>query len=779
MKKNRLVVVAVLTLVFLLNGRLLVSQESQGNTFQILVQKFTLDTVESNTVEELDILNSLQTTLKRFKDLEVLDHANYPKLSNQGLQNKDSLDAIAGVDAIIFGSYVVLNNYLKIDPVIYDKQEKLYYRLSYSRGTVTGIETLVDEVGDDVYNSLVEISPRLQGRAKRIALISDFEEVNNDYKNAGPIRKQSDELTKQVLQSLDYLGPDNTDFISWNDLQEYSDKSSAEVIKSLNLDMYMSLTFVFEGTQLVGLKSDFNIIEKSRDQIQKRDFELPEIKNDYYGDYDFIEFAINELNDFFDLIITDKGQWDISAFPNKTSTKSVSAENAINKAENAFSRNKFYLSNYYYYDVLNRFPDQISITDIRLQIGFNKVYLDRLEEADQEFDFVLSTNTDAGYAYLGKSLIKYYNAEYQEALKLLQEARDKGLDNQFIFEVLKGYYKYELQEYDEALSSFEKGLSTDPGVVKIRIVNYFSMPYIKIHVGLCLVQLGRFEDAVNYYNALANEFKYNNEIPYYIGNAYSEKGINEYFNGNYEQALADFSESRKSYVNPNINDYIRESYIRTGKYAEAEAFINGEIDAGNYDNFFTWQLHAMDLRALLLERYDANGQLDKELAAESIRIYQINLLHNPEDHLSYYYMGEIYVLLGDLENGAVNLQKAFEMNSMDFDIQTGLLQVYLLNNDFDSFDRLSRSLSRLNRKFVVPDRTQALVDFLNISAALVQDKKAKKEERSLSKLMDAEVVIDNWIYAPYLTWVENCACEQAVKDELAKLTDSMKSRSLN
>jgi tetratricopeptide (TPR) repeat protein len=682
---------------------------------------------------------------------------------------------------VVFGTYVVIDNFVKIDPIIYDVNEHLFQRQSYSRGTLDGLESLVDAVADDLYDNFVEISPKLQGKSKKIAIVSDFETVSGKYDRVAEIRTQAEALTNRVIMELDYLAIDNTQIMSTRELSEYDDLTPAELITKVRPDMYMTLIFVFDGTKLTGLKTDFNILEKSREQIQKRDFELPFLPVSYYPDFDFTDFVINELTSFFETIIDDNGQWDISAFPNKTATKPENLEKSIYKAENFNTRNIYYLSNYYYYDALNRFPDQIDPVEIRLQIGFNKIYLDRLEEADQEFDYVLQTDAKNAYAYLGKSVINFFDADYENALKLLNTSRDNGLDNPFVYEVLRGYYNFEMQKYKEALEAFESALQKDPGKLKIRIVNYFSIANIKVHIGLCYIELERYKDAIDYDRALVKEFPYNKEIPYYLGDAYSKKGINEYFAGNYNQAIRDFQDARKSYVNPSNNDYLRTAYIYEDRYAEAEKFIREEIEAGNYDEYFIWQLHGMDLRSKFLESYELSGgeAPDTLTGNEAIRIYGINAEVNPSDAMNDYYIGELMILMKEKARGLEHMEKAFALDEVNFDIQTGLLHACLINNRLDDFDKWERSLGRINRKYTVPDRTIALNSYLTISAEYVRDKKAKRELRDLENLLDNGVIIDNWYYEPYLDWLENCPCPDDVKKELGRLTERMRENKLN
>ena len=333
--------------------------------------------------------------------------------------------------------------------------------------------------------------------------------------------------------------------------------------------MYIQLTFVFDDQKLVSLKTDFSIVEYGRSQIQKRDFKLPEIKNGYYSNIQFIDFAINELSNFLSRIINPSGQWDYIQFPNTTSSAPTDPKVLIYKAENFSARNDFYLSSFHYYEAMNQFPESVDPVEIRLQLGFNKIYLDRLEEATEEFDFVLSTSDNNGYAYLGKSIIEYYKSNYTNALKLLDQAVANGIDNMYMIEALKGFFYFRLNDFESSLTAFNQALETKPGEIKIRLVNSLSKANLKIHTGLCHLGLQQFDEAVDYYEKLRIEFPKNEEMPYYLSNAYSKRGIEEYFNGNYKQAIDDFNNSRRYYPNNNINDYLRTALIYNKQFADA------------------------------------------------------------------------------------------------------------------------------------------------------------------------------------------------------------------
>ncbi|MEJ2595785.1 MAG: tetratricopeptide repeat protein [bacterium] len=776
-RKSTFATVVLLLLVFLTLPFL---AQQDDDSFRLLIQRFDKDTVLSISDKNLEIVPSLQVSFTRYDELRLLNRQDFEELMEGSLIGREGLDTLTRMDAIVFGNYVVEGNYLKIEPIIYDVHSGLFHRLSYSRGTVSGLETLVDEVADDVYDHLVEISPKLQGTAKKVVIVSDYDKVSGEYDHRF-MRTEAERNTAKVIQSLDYHGFNNIQIVPWSEIKEYDDITRAELINKLNPDMYMKLTFMFDNNALSGLKTEFNILEKSRDQIQKRDFELPDLSSSYYSkDYDFIDFVINELSSFFDAVIDDNGQWKISPFPNKTATKSSSPEMAIEKAKNALLLNRYYLSDYYYYDALNRFSDQLDPVNLRLQIGFNKIYLNRLEEALEEFKWVISSNQEIAYAYLGISVIDFFDADYKGALEQLDLAREKGLENLFYYDILKGYYLFELEKYNEALASFHSGLSRNREDLKIKVMNYLGDVSIRIYMGLSLLELKRYDEAIAHYKTLVKEYPYDTDLPYYLGDAYSKRGIEAYFAGNYDQAISDFTESRKSYINTNINFFMRTAYIYEKRYDDAEAFIRNEIKEGRYDEMSIWRLHALDLRERFVDSYtSSNGESpDKELGNQAIRTLEINAEYNPADPMSYYYMGDIQILMGDIATGMENMEKAFAIEEVNFDIQTGLLYAYLLNNRYDDFDRTERSLSRLNRKFVVPDRTQAINYYLKVTAELARDKKAKRELRDLEKLLDDGVIIDNWIYKPYENWLASCDCPESSRKELLKLTERMKEHDL-
>jgi len=755
--------------------------QSAGETDQklkLIVHEFVLDTVLSNSNIPLGISSGVQKSIEQFNEIELLNKDDFADLTIKNLQSGTMPDSIPGVDAVVFGTYISINEFVKIQPVIYNVNEKYFHVVSPTRGTTEGLAVLTEGVADNIFESLIEICPVLQQFKKKIAFIADFETVSGVYKNIGPIKNASKVFTRQVVQDVDYNAPANAYILSESELVEYSDRSSVEMIKELGLDMLITLTFVFENNQVVGLKTDFNILEKDRNRIVKRDFNLPGIKADYYSDFGFLDFASNELSYFLNRIIDPSGQWDYILFPNKTSTKPTKVDLLIYKAENFAQKNDFYLSSYYYYEALNEFTERVDPAEIRLQIGFNKVYQYRLEEAVEEFDFVLSQTPDNGYAYLGKSLVDYYNGNYTEALNYLELAGSKGFENKFLIDAMKGYYYFELGKYEDAISSFNTALNEEQKKIKIRIVNNMSISNIKVHVGLCYLALNQFDDAIIYYTALIREFPYHNDLPYYLGNAYSKKGIEEFFTENYSQAIHDFMESRKSYPNPNINEYLRFALLIEKEFEKAGEFIASEVEKGNYDPNFIWFTHAMDIRLMLIDASDAsaNSEYDQNIGSQAIKMYRLSLESDPNNAKAYYYIGELSFLLDSTELGFESMNKAFEINNTDFEIQLGLVQAYLLANQFRKCEKLIKRSARINKKLIVDARTKALMDYLLISVSMAQDKKARKETKELNSLLKGGVIIDQWFYEPYLRWINNCSCDEATKNYLIDLTHQMEER---
>jgi tetratricopeptide (TPR) repeat protein len=189
----------------------------------------------------------------------------------------------------------------------------------------------------------------------------------------------------------------------------------------------------------------------------------------------------------------------------------------------------------------------------------------------------------------------------------------------------------------------------------------------------------------------------------------------------------------------------------------------------------------MDIRTLMIDKHAANPTeaYDKEVGLEAIDVFNLHLKYNPVDAISNYHIGEIYTLLGQFEEGLQFMEKANQMDNINFDIQLGLMQSYLLTKNYAECERLERSVSRLYRKLTIPSRFTALMDYLYISAALAQDKKAKKETKELDKLLADQVVIDSWFYEPYLVWLNNCGCSEETRSFLEDLTTKMQERDLD
>jgi len=74
----------------------------------------------------------------------------------------------------------------------------------------------------------------------------------------------------------------------------------------------------------------------------------------------------------------------------------------------------------------------------------------------------------------------------------------------------------------------------------------------------------------------------------------------------------------------------------------------------------------------------------------------------------------------------------------------------------------------------VSPRATALMDFFIISASSVQDKKQKKAEKELAGLIKQKTRIDEWVFEPYLSWLENCSCSAESKTKLSELVNKMK-----
>lgn len=752
------------------------SAQTSHEQLKILVHEFVLDTNESRTNKSIEVSIPLSNSFKRFSDIGTVEKTDFPQVKLSDLQNRSLSADMSGVDVVVFGNYIIVNEFVKINSFIYNVNTGLYHRVNYSRGTIEGIEVLIDEVADDIYEQLVEISPLLQGTVKQIAFVSDFETVSGNYDSIKILRSEAAELTRNIRMEVDYRGPSNSEVISSRVMRDYKDMSSAELITKLKPDMYVRLTFVFDDLKLVALKTDFSIVEQGRTQIQKRDFVLPELKNGYYSKIDFTEFVINELSNFLDRIIDQNGQWEYIFFPTKSSTKPENANMLIYKAENFSARDDYYLSNYHYYEALNQFPESVNVSDIRLQIGFNKIYLNRLDEANEEFEFVLKNSDNTGYAYLGKSMIEYYNTNYNSALDLLEQAIENGVDNHYMIEALRGFYYFEMKQFDNAMTAFNKALTIKPGKIKVKLVNSLSKSNLKIHIGMCYLGLSLFNEAVDYYEKLKVEFPRNEELPYYLGNAYSKRGIDAYFQGNYAQAIEDFNNSRKYYQNSNINDYLRTSYLYERKYAEAESYIETEIKENKYDPKYIWMTHGLDLRLLLIEEYKQNPKpgFNQRIGEEAIKTFKKSASYDKSDAFSEYYIGETNILLGQHEEGLIFMEKALELDPFNFEIQTGLLHAYLINNQFEACEKLYKKSSKINKKVTVTPRANALMNFFLVSAALAQDKKEKKAAKELQTLIKQKIIIDGWIYKPYLNWLENCSCSSEAKSKLTEIYNQMK-----
>lgn len=770
--------IAILFLSFLSIGT---AQENPAR-LRVHILDFTIVDSLSYPKTILKIDSGLEASFRNYDKIRVLP-AESPgaslldSLQKDSLRKGEILSVREDVDMIVFGWYVVENRYVKIQPVAYDVANQRFYSLSLSRGTINAIDGLISRVTDNLESIFIEISPIMRQSYKKVAILSNFKQLQgSSRKIVGQINSLSDDYTKQIIEQLDYDGIDYAEIISWRQILKYR-QEPVQFNDSLNPDMILTLTFIFDSLSPISLRADFLLYENNNTRPRK--FTLPELKADHYGSNKiaFSEFVESELTQFLNRIVDENGRWDWKSFSNLKSAGSKDVT-LIKRAEDLAAKNDFYLSNHCYYTALNNDDESTDRADIHLKLGLNKVYLYRLAEANKEFELVLKTNPDNGYAYVGKSLIKYFSADYdnaqtsyEEAKNLLVKAKENGLDNEFVFEALMGYYDFEMEDFDAALSHFTDASKLSRSSVKIRIGEKLSIETLKIYIGLCYIGLEEYDKAIGFYQSLKQEFPFNSDIPYYLGTAFSNRGIDKFFKKDYREAISDFESSSDNYSDADVNDYVRLSMIYLGNFDRADIFIQQEIDRANYDPSFIWKKHARDLWKIMIAAAASSESetYSKIIGGEVIKSLNRSIESYENDPIALYRLGEIYTLLGDNEKGLEYILKASETDPLDFEIRLGLMQAYLLTNNYKQCGKLFREFtSRKNREYV-DERTTILAGFFYTSSLMANEKKAKKELKKIADELDSEVVITHWILKPYQFWLKKCNCTDEAREALTSL----------
>jgi len=753
----------------------------QQNTLRVHVLEFTfVDSLSfPKTVIEID--SFLEKSLSSYDQIDIISSENQINASQiDSLRNGLTVSGISGVDIIIFGKYIVENRYVNIQPYIYDVEMKRFYSQSLSRGIINEVSGVIDRVSSNIIDKLMEISPVMRQSFNKVVFLSNFQQVpGSSRKVIGEINSLSELYTKQLIEYVDYDGIDYTEIIPWSQVIKY-DQSRKMIVDSIKPDLIITLTFVFDSLTAVSLKTEFLVYKKNSDDLMI--FNLPDLKADHYksSNINFQDFIRNEMVQFLYHVIDQDGRLDGGSFIQLKST-GPSDISYMNKAEKLIKNRDYYPANLCYYNALNNEDNTVKVFDIYLQLGFNKVYMFRLDEANEEFDFVLANDPGNGYAYVGKSLISFFSTDgestltnYDDAKNMLEIAKKNGLDNKLVYEGLMGYYNFGTDDYQEALLNFDKAAKADRSVFKFRIGEKLSIEALRIHQGLCYIGLEQFDEAITFYKALNLEFSTNRDIPYYLGIAYSSRGIDKYFKKDYEGAIADLQASKQNYADPDIDDYIRLSMIYLGNNDQATLFIQEEIEKGTYDASFIWKRHARDLWKMMADDAAKTGAYNASIVNEVIKNLERSLLVYDNDPRALFWLGEIYPLLDNNQKGFEYMRQAVETDPLDFELRIGLMQAYLLTGNYDACMTEYKLMSRRKNREFLNGRNNVLMEFFNVSAKLASGEKAKKEINRIEKELTEDVAISNWTFRPYEKWLKNSPCSPEALDSLESILSRLK-----
>ena len=779
----------LLLLILVLSG---ITSFGQGTTLKVQVLEFNLVDSVSFPKTLLPISTELGTSLNRDKSIDIISSTGDGQSAltdeqKDSLYNGQSIAVVPDVDFVVFGNYILENRFFRIYPMIYEVKHKHFIPLSVLRGEVEDMEGLMQRVNTNVLEKLTEVSPVMRLSFNRIVFNSNYRQEERNIKLRNELTQQSDLYTRQVIDFIEYDGIEYAEIIPWSQIVKYG-PGEKTIRDSLKPDLIITLTFVFDSITPVQLKTDFKLFENNHNNVEE--FQLPDLDATHYPDTgnNFLLLVQQEMFQFLNQIIDDYGRIDKGPFV-RLKSAGPTDKLYIDRAEKLVQKRDFYLSSLCYYYVLNNDDNSGDNTDIHLQLGFNKVYMFRIFEAGLEFDLVLKDDPKNPEAFVGKSLISYFNTDFgetinhDEAKRLLNKAKENGLNNDLIYEGLMGYYNFEEDNFQEALNHFNKAWQADRTDVNFRIGERLSIETLKINLGLCYIGLEQFDQAISWYKGLKDDFSRsgNRDIPYYLGIAYSNRGIDHFYNKEYETALKDFKAAQLEFPDSDINDFIRLSLMHLSDFEQANAFIQKEIDNGNYDASYVWKRHGADIKSAMVEKAGTSNVYDEKMVSEIIGCLEKSLASYASDPVAFYQLGEIYLLIQDNPKALDYMKKAAEADPSDYEIKLGLMQAYLINNEYGACEDVYRDMSsRKNRKYFEA-RTNILMEFLNASAVLCQDKNAKKEFKRIDKEFERvekefneTVVIYSWNFSPYADWLKNSSLEGDAKKSLEDLLAELK-----
>lgn len=564
------------------------------------------------------------------------------------------------------------------------------------------------------------------------------------------------QFTRKLIDDFPWVT--NIQMHKWSNEDSFHGRTDKEIFNDLQLNAFYLLNISLSADEINTVEPILMVKNDKDASITK--IVLPIYSIDYYQSYDFASFLMNELSGFVDSYYNEN-QGDKKAFlPDSFKWNTIYPMAKSASLNEDFSRSNFLLN------LLMEKNSNLSDTDklkVYYVLGNNKISQYRIEEAEEEFNKAIAIDPDDYWARFGTAKVMAENYNYDGAIR-----KTEGLvpaTNEVY--LLKGRVYMLMKQFDDAERNLNNVSSkSKPKIYKSKL----------LLLGSIYIENEQSDKAYMVYKELYKLDSSDPDIAYLYSYFLGLKGFDEYNKKNYDSAIDLLLNASKMSNNIDAADYLRLSFIHERRFDEALEFIAIKIEEGEYNTYDIYLTHALDIRIIFIDTDSTAYKDQDDFGEEMLKAINLHIALNPDEPKAYFYKGNTLTRLGRGDEGIEQMEIAYGKNNLDKGVQIDLMELYLLNDKIAACEEFYYTVKNNNKgaKVKVPDRNQAIMNYLLITSLNLQKKDYKKPYKKLNKLFKSGVILDPWSYGSYLSWLENSNYDDESKTFLVELTNEMK-----
>lgn len=270
----------------------------------------------------------------------------------------------------------------------------------------------------------------------------------------------------------------------------------------------------------------------------------------------------------------------------------------------------------------------------------------RLESPDGEkltLNYIRENKPDPEYDKAIIDIANYYfdNRKYDKALAYFEQIPNSGLSQNQLAEVRfkQGYAYFRQEDYQKA-KSFFRDISRNRNSAYFEQTNYY--------LGLCYFYEGNYAQAINNFNLVVNDDKYNRDVPYYIAQIHFAQRQWDELISYVEPRIYDTRLRNRT----ELNQLLGQAYFEKEDYAKALPYLEEYNDRSS-------KLREEELYQLGYAQYQT-GNYRK--AVQSLK--PLTTANSPIGQNAMFYLADCYLKLGNKQSALTSLATA---KRLDFD----------------------------------------------------------------------------------------------------------------